>query len=63
MRQLGIVDNGHDATLGNFDNDRMQHLINIDVPIFAGQHKPIRPNLTPGDVTTNEFIHPSISLR
>jgi hypothetical protein len=63
MRQLGIVDNGHDATLGNFDNDRMQHLINIDVPIFAGQHKPIRPNLTPGDVTTNEFIDPSISLR
>src|SRR6266511_3241328 len=63
MRQLGIVDNGHDATLGNFDNGRLQRLINIVAPIFAGQRKPIRANLTPADVTTNEFIDPSISLR
>jgi hypothetical protein len=63
MRRLGIVDNGHDATLGNFDNDRMRRLINIDVPIFTGQRKPIRPNLTPGDVTTNQFIDPSVGLR
>jgi hypothetical protein len=63
MRQLGIVDNGHDATLGNFDSQRVQRLINILAPIFAGQRKPIRPNLAPGDVTTNEFIDPAISLR
>ncbi len=63
MRQLGIVDNGHDATLGNFDNGRLQRLINIVAPIFAGQRKPIRANLTPADVTTNEFIDPSIGLR
>jgi hypothetical protein len=63
MRQSGIVDNGHDATLGNFDNERIQRLINIVAPIFAGQRKPIRANLTPADVTTNEFIDPSVSLR
>lgn len=63
MRQLGIVDNGHDATLGNFDNQRIQRLINIVAPIFAGQRKPIRSNLAPTDVTTNEFIDPSVSLR
>jgi len=63
MHSLGIVDNGHDATLGNFDNDRMKRLINILVPIFAGQHKQLRPNLAPADVTTNEFIDPSVGLR
>jgi hypothetical protein len=62
MRQLGIVDNGHDTTLGNFDEDRMRRLIGIVAPIFAGQRKPIRENLTPGDVTTNEFIDKSIRL-
>jgi hypothetical protein len=62
MRQLGIVDNGHDTTLGNFDDARMQRLIGIVAPIFAGQRKPIRANLTPADVTTNEFIDPSIRL-
>jgi hypothetical protein len=63
MRQLGIVDNGHDSTLGNFDTERMRRLIGILAPIFAGQRKPIRPNLAPPDVTTNEFIDPSVSLR
>jgi hypothetical protein len=63
LRKLGIVDNGHDATLGNFDDARMRRLIGIVAPIFAGQRKPIRPNLTPGDVVTNEYIDPSIGLR
>jgi hypothetical protein len=63
MRKLGIADNGHDSTLGNFDNQRIRRLISILVPIFAGQHKSIRPNLAPGDAVTNEFIDPSIGLR
>jgi hypothetical protein len=63
MRKLGIADNGHDSTLGNFDDERIRRLISILVPIFAGQRKPIRPNLAPGEVVTNEFIDPSIGLR
>ena len=63
MRRLGIVDNGHDTTLGNFDTERLQRLINIVVPIFNGEKKPIKANLTPADVVTNEFIDPSIGLR
>ena len=63
MRRLGIVANGPDATLGNFDLTRLARLIGIVVPIFAGQHKPIKPGLTPADVATNEFINPTISLR
>jgi hypothetical protein len=63
MRKLGIVDNGPDKTIGNFDTGRLQRLIGIDTPIFNGQHKPIKANLTPADVATNQFIDQSIGLR
>ena len=63
MRHLGIVSNGADATLGNFDMARLARLIRIVAPIFSGQRKPIRANLGPGDVVTNEFIRSTIGLR
>jgi hypothetical protein len=63
MRGLGIVANGPDTTLGNFDPTRLQRLIGIVGPIFAGQRKPIKANLTPAQVGTNEFIDPAIGLR
>ncbi len=63
MRRLGIVDNGHDTTLGNFDTGRVQRLINIVVPILNGEKKPVKANLTPTDVVTNEFTAASIGLR
>jgi hypothetical protein len=63
MRQLGIVSNGPDHTLGNFDPGRLQRLIDIARPIFAGQRKPIKANLTPNEVGTNQFIDPAIGLR
>jgi hypothetical protein len=63
MRRLGIVGNGKDNTLGNFDTDRIQRLISIVSPIFTGQKKAIKPNLTPADIVTNEFVNPSIALK
>ena len=62
MRQLGIVANGGDGTLGNFDTGRLDRLIAITGPIFAGQKKPIKPGLGPVDVATNAYINPSIGL-
>jgi hypothetical protein len=62
MRQLGIVANGGDQTIGNFDTGRLDRLIRIVTPIFAGQKKPIRPGLGPVDVATNAYINPAISL-
>jgi hypothetical protein len=61
MKKLGIVANGNDKTIGNFDMDRINKLVQIDVPIFEGQKKPLKPNLTGADIATNEFIDPSIS--
>jgi hypothetical protein len=63
MRQLGIVANGGDPTLGNFDTGRLDRLIQIVTPIFAGQRKPIRPGLGPVDVATNAYTDPAIGLR
>jgi hypothetical protein len=63
LRELGIVADGTDHTLGNFDPERIQKLIAIVRPIFAAQRKPIRENLTPEQVFSSEFIAPAVSLR
>jgi hypothetical protein len=48
--------------LGDFDPSRVRRLLTIDVPIFAGQHKPLKPGLTADDIATNQFLDPTISL-
>ena len=58
----GIISNGGDRTLGNFDPDRIAKLIAILKPILASQRKPINPNLRPDDLVTNAYIDPSIGL-
>jgi hypothetical protein len=63
LRELGIVADGTDHTLGNFDPERIQKLIAIVRPIFAAQRKPIRENLTPEQVFSSEFIAPAVRLR
>jgi hypothetical protein len=62
QRKLGIVSNGPDRTLGNFDMGRIQQVMDIVVPIMAGRKQPIRPGLRREDLATNEFIDPSIGL-
>jgi hypothetical protein len=57
-----FVNNGPDKTLGNFDTNRIQRMINIDTPIFVSQRKPPKAGLTPKDLVTNEFIDPSIGI-
>jgi hypothetical protein len=58
QKALGIVSNGNDATIGNFDEARVQRLIDITKPIFAASDKPVKEGLKPADVVTNEFIAP-----
>jgi hypothetical protein len=61
MGELGIIGNGPDDTLGNFDMERVQQMIDIVTPIFEGQNAEFRTDLTPEDIATNEFIDDSIS--
>ncbi len=62
QRKLGIVGNGPDRTLGNFDLARIRRVIDIVVPIFAGRRQPVKPGLRPEDLATNQFIDPTVGL-
>jgi hypothetical protein len=62
MRDDGLVTDGRTPVLGDFDPDRLRRLLAIDIPIFAGQHKALKPGLSPDDIATNEFLDRSISL-
>jgi hypothetical protein len=60
--RLDFVNNGGDRTLGNFEVDRIQRLIDIVTPILVGQRQATKPGLQPQDLYTNEFIDPSIGI-
>jgi len=62
MRRLGIVDNGPNRTLGNFDEGRLKRLIEIVGPILAAAKKPIKPGLQPHEVGTSEFVDQRVRL-
>jgi hypothetical protein len=60
--ELGLVGNGSDDTVGNFDLDRVQGIIDITTPLFEEQGTPPASGLTPETIATNEFIDPSIGF-
>lgn len=59
QRELGLVGNGPDSTLGNFDLDRVNSV--LDKMRAAGLEVPA--DLTAEDMYTNEFIDASIGLK
>ena len=58
QRELGLVDDGPDGTVGDFDLARVQRLIDITAAVT----NPEAGNLTPDDVVTNRFLAPDIGL-
>jgi hypothetical protein len=58
---LGLVGNGTDSTLGNFDMNRVAEFIAAAKPVLA-KSKPIAAGLTNDQLVTNEFIDKSIGL-
>ena len=62
MKSLGIVDNGPNRTLGDFDMTRVQQVIDITTPIFRAQKTKVRDGVLPEHLVTNEFIDPSLGL-
>jgi hypothetical protein len=65
MRDLELISNGPDKTVGNFDTKRVKDFINLQLrPIGDGiRFNRIPPDLTPASVETNEFIDPAIGLK
>jgi hypothetical protein len=62
QRLLGIVGNGPDQTIGNFDMGRVASVLEIVRPILAGRRQPLKAGLRAEDLATNEFIDPRIGL-
>ena len=62
MVQQSLAGNGPDRTLGNFDQTRVQRLIDIVTPILKTQGKQTKPGLLPADLVTDEFIDPAIGM-
>lgn len=57
----GLQDNGPSGYLGEFDENRVEGLIEMLTPIFDEQGTPVREGLTPEDVATNEFLDTDVS--
>ncbi len=63
QRRFGIVSNGPDCTLGNFNLKRLQQVINQVNPIFQQKGlDTIDPELKASQIATNQFIDPRIGL-
>jgi hypothetical protein len=62
MQADGLLSNGPDDTIGNFDMDRVNELIEKAIPVYTALGQPPKEGLTAEDVVTNEFIDPSIGL-
>ncbi len=58
----GIIANGPDGALGDFDLARVNALIKALSPIYAKEGKTPKPGLVAEDIVTNQFINPSIHL-
>ena len=60
MGALGIVRNGPDTTIGNFDMDRVDDVLGQIRDELSSVSSPV--GLSAEDVVTNEFIDPDIGL-
>jgi hypothetical protein len=63
QKKLGIVQNGPDCTIGNFNFRRLQGVINKVLPIFKAKgFDTMNPNLKAAGIATNRFINPKIGF-
>jgi hypothetical protein len=62
MLDLKLVGNGPNGTIGDFDDARLQRVIDVTTPIFTEQGTAPAAGLTPEAVSTNRFIDTAIGL-
>jgi hypothetical protein len=63
MRDLKIVANGPDGTVGSFDMSRISRMIPVMQRIYDAQGvETMKPHIAPGDIATNEFIDSKVHL-
>lgn len=63
MEEYDLVGNGHNDTLGDFDMDRVQDVVDLLGPIYEEKGEDAwNPDVTAEDIATNEFIDPDIGM-
>jgi hypothetical protein len=62
MKNDGLLSNGPDDTVGNFDMDRVADLIEKAIPVYEALGQSPKEGLTPEDVVTNQFIDDTIGF-
>jgi hypothetical protein len=62
QKKLKLVGNGDNATIGDFDVERVQGILDVMGPIADKLGTPAAEGLTVEDLVTNEFIDTSIGL-
>jgi hypothetical protein len=63
LKDLGLVSNGSNKTIGDIDEARIKRMIEILTPIFASKKVQVKQGLKPSDLYTNEFIDTKIGLK
>ncbi len=62
IKSDGLVANGPDKTVGNFDLDRVNALIALAIPVYTAQGTPPKDGVKAEDIVTNKFIDPDIGV-
>jgi hypothetical protein len=62
MKSLKIATDGDNGYVGDFDEARVQKVLDIDTPIFTSTGSAPKAGLKASDLFTNQFIDKSISL-
>jgi hypothetical protein len=62
MKKLKIASNGDNGYVGDFDETRVQKVIDITTPIFTKSGSAPKAGLKPADLYTNEFLDKSIGF-
>jgi hypothetical protein len=62
MKDNRLLGNGANATVGDFEPQRVQRIVDVVTPIFAAQRQPVKEGLTAAELFTNEFIDTTVSL-
>jgi hypothetical protein len=62
MKKLKIASNGSNAYIGDFEEARVQKVIDIDTPLFTASGSAPKAGLKPADLFTNEFLDTSIGF-
>ena len=62
MKKLKIATDGTDGYVGNFDDARVQKIIDLDTPIYTAGGNTPKAGLKSSDLYTNQFLDKTIGL-